>query len=191
MAQPIVAKQAADSPLMAHIRLQNVILPGAKELKFKGNAIPLLESPTETALYARLPRASGDVLVLSVSLADGDLPLRIAFPVMIKNAIESFLGGKGELRPALATGQITSIPSQIKQPSATDLAQEMAKAETAQTVGGSQTSATRIAVSRGGFGTARGIGRSVERGAVRSGGSMVGGIEIRNRNAGRSGFDER
>ncbi len=128
--QPIAAKQAADSPLMAHIRLQNVMLPGAKELKFKEQAIPLLESPTETALYARLPRANGDVLVLSVSLADGDLPLRIAFPVMIKNAIESFLGGKGELRPALATGQITSIPSHANLSPAADLPKENAKAET-------------------------------------------------------------
>ncbi|MCA9068774.1 MAG: hypothetical protein KDA84_07615, partial [Planctomycetaceae bacterium] len=108
--EPIIAKQT-ESPLLAHTKLQNVIFPGAKELQFTQKAEPLLQSPTETSLYTHLPRASGDVLVLSVKLNDGDLPLRIAFPVMIKNALESFLGGKGELRPALATGQTTTIPT--------------------------------------------------------------------------------
>lgn len=107
--EPLVAKQAEDSPLMAHIRLQNVMLPGAKSLQFSANTESLLESLNQTALYSRLPRADGDVLVLSVQLEDGDLPLRIAFPVMIKNALESFLGNKGELRPSLATGQMTSV----------------------------------------------------------------------------------
>lgn len=118
--EPIIATQA-DSPLLAHTKLQNVILPGAKELQFSQKAEPLLQSPTETSLYTRLPRASGDVLVLSVKLNDGDLPLRIAFPVMIKNALESFLGGKGELRPALATGQSTSLPTGYTQKPIRDL----------------------------------------------------------------------
>lgn len=123
VAEPIIAKQAADSSLLAHIRLENVIFPGAKELKFSQTAVPLLQSPTETSFYTRLPRPTGDALVLSVSLEDGDLPLRIAFPVMIKNAMESFLAGKGELRPALATGQVTSIQNRGDTRSITDLAQ--------------------------------------------------------------------
>jgi hypothetical protein len=61
------------------------------------------------------------VLVLSVNLEDGDLPLRIAFPVMIKNAIEFFLGGKGELRPAVATGQAMTVPMGAVRKSINDL----------------------------------------------------------------------
>jgi hypothetical protein len=128
VADPIIAKQA-DSPLLAHIRLENVMFPGAKELKFSSTAIPLLQSLAETSLYTCLPRSSGDVLVLSVSLEDGDLPLRIAFPVMIKNAMESFLGGKGELRPALSTGQITSIPGRGVRNDVTDLTEANSQAE--------------------------------------------------------------
>ena len=107
--EPIVVEQAKDSPLLAHIRLQNVMFPGAKEINFVSQPESLLESPGEQLLYAKLPRSSGDVVVLAVKLEDGDLPLRIAFPVMIKNALDSFLGGKGELRPAIATGQTTEI----------------------------------------------------------------------------------
>jgi hypothetical protein len=121
VSEPIIARQA-DSPLLAHIRLENVIFPGAKELKFSQKAVPLLESPTDTSLYTQLPRPTGDVLVLAVNLEDGDLPLRIAFPVMIKNAMESFLGGKGELRPAMATGEATSIPNRGHRKDITDLA---------------------------------------------------------------------
>jgi hypothetical protein len=109
VAEPIVADQAVDSPLTAHIRLQNTLLPGAKMMQFTGKAVPLLKSPAETPFYAHLPRPKGNVLVLSVNLDDGDLPLRIAFPVMIKNAVEFFLGGKGALRPALPTGQVASV----------------------------------------------------------------------------------
>ena len=130
VSEPIVAKQAADSPLMGHIRLENVMFPGARTLNFESSAVPLLESPTENLLYAKLPRPKGDVLVLTVSLADGDLPLRIAFPVMIKNAMESFLGGKGELRPAVAAGQSTSISSGNKESSITDLSASEAEDET-------------------------------------------------------------
>ena len=106
---PIVAKQNTDSPLMAHVRLQNVMFVGAKELQFAGEAIPLLENANDLSFYASIPREDGDALVLSISLAEGDLPLRIAFPVMMKNAVESFLSDKDELRPALATGQTMLI----------------------------------------------------------------------------------
>ncbi len=107
--EPIVVKQAKDSPLLAHIRLQNVMFPGAKEIAFVSEPVSLLESPGEQLLYAKLLRSTGDVVVLAVKLEDGDLPLRIAFPVMIKNALESFLGGKGELRPSIAAGNSTEI----------------------------------------------------------------------------------
>jgi hypothetical protein len=79
--------------------------------------------------------------VLSVGLEDGDLPLRIAFPVMIKNAMESFLGGKGELRPALAAGQTTSVPATGVRKPITDLGPTEGDEE-------SKTSATGPAVNR-------------------------------------------
>ncbi len=122
VAEPIIAKQAQGSPLLRAHSFGERDLPGAKELKFSKQAVPLLQSPTETSLYTRLPRPTGDVLVLSVNLEDGDLPLRIAFPVMIKNAMESFLGGKGELRPAIATGEVTQVPSGSGRASITELA---------------------------------------------------------------------
>jgi hypothetical protein len=49
------------------------------------------------------------VLVLTVNLDQGDLPLRTAFPIMATNALAWFAGEKGELREALAAGATTEV----------------------------------------------------------------------------------
>lgn len=113
LSQPMVAEQTPDSPLLAHTRLQNVLLPGARELEFDGRVRSLLSGPTDTPLYARVARSGGDVLVLTADLADGDLPLRIAFPVMMKNAIEALISDPGELRPSIAGGELFSIDAAL------------------------------------------------------------------------------
>src|SRR5207244_12218198 len=51
----------------------------------------------------------GKVLVLTVNLDQGDLPLRTAFPILASNALAWFAGGRGELREALAIGATTEI----------------------------------------------------------------------------------
>lgn len=107
--EPIVAKQEPDSPLLPHVRLTNVVLPGAREIDFTDNATPLLTSASGATLMASLVRAQGRMVVLSVELDSGDLPLRIAFPVMMTNAVNWFLGRDGELQPALSTGKLFEV----------------------------------------------------------------------------------
>jgi hypothetical protein len=48
-------------------------------------------------------------VVLTCNLDEGDLPLRIAFPVLMKNTIEWFHGVTGELKPAAASGQMVRV----------------------------------------------------------------------------------
>jgi hypothetical protein len=109
LAQAIVAAVQADSPLTRHVRLDNVLFPGARLLKFAAEAEALIRDPLDQPLLARLRRPGGDAVVLTCSLEKGDLPLRIAFPVLMKNTIEWFQGNSGELRPAVATGQMVSL----------------------------------------------------------------------------------
>jgi hypothetical protein len=109
IAQPIVAKVEADSPLTRHVRLDNVLFPGARLLKFAAEAEALIRDPLDQPLLARLRRPGGDAVVLTCNLEKGDLPLRIAFPVLMKNTFEYFQGNSGELRPAVATGQVISL----------------------------------------------------------------------------------
>src|SRR5262249_59942287 len=69
---PIVAKQDKDSPLMAHIRLDNVTIPQARKLTFKGPAHVLAESAAGDPLYPVLapPAGQAKVVVLTVHLAN-------------------------------------------------------------------------------------------------------------------------
>ena len=107
--EPIVVNQDPDSPLLPHVRLTNVVLPGAREIDFVDNATPLLSSADGSTLMASLVRPQGRMVVLSVELDSGDLPLRIAFPVMMTNAVNWFLGRNGELQPALSTGKLIDV----------------------------------------------------------------------------------
>lgn len=115
--QPLVAKVDADSPLTQHVRLENVLFPGAKALEYRRQTQTLISDPLDTPMLARIPRRNGDVVVLSCSLEKGDLPLRIAFPVLMKNTIEWFQGEAGVLRSAAAAGQMVSVPVKELAPS--------------------------------------------------------------------------
>ncbi len=116
---PLVSTVDESSPVTQHVRLTNVLFPDARTLNFIGEANSigenplnnkaLIKTPLDEPLLSYIRRPIGDVLILNVDLDLGDLPLRIAFPVLMKNAVEWFQGSQGELQPALATGQPASI----------------------------------------------------------------------------------
>jgi hypothetical protein len=109
---PLMTKQDRDSPLMAHIRLDNVLMPEASKLTFTpaaGKPQILAAALTGEPLLVALDRPEGKVLILTVSLEMGDLPLRTAFPILVTNTLGWFAGGRGELREALAAGSITEV----------------------------------------------------------------------------------
>ena len=108
---PVVTQQDKESPLMANVRLDNVLMPEARKLTFPADRRPqvLAAALTGDPLYVAFDRPEGKVLVLTVNLDQGDLPLRTAFPIMFLNAMAWFAGNQGELREALATGATTEI----------------------------------------------------------------------------------
>lgn len=107
--QPLVAEQDKDSPLMAHVRLDNVLMPEAYRVEPTTEAHTLVESAAGDPLYFSIDRPDGSVLVLTVNLDKSDLPLRTAFPILMSNALSWFSGAKGELREALATGDVAEV----------------------------------------------------------------------------------
>lgn len=113
---PIVAKQDKESELMAYVRLDNVMMPEARKLIPTGEASVLVEAGTGDALYLSMESANRKLIVLTVNLERGDLPLRTAFPIMFSNALSWFEGSGGELRESVATGAITRIelPENLK-----------------------------------------------------------------------------
>ncbi len=109
---PIVTFQDKESPIMAHVRLDNVIMPEARKLTFTaaaGNPQVLVRGVTGDPLFALLNRPEGKIAVLTVNLDLGDLPFRTAFPIMAMNTLSHFTEGAGALREALPTGATAEV----------------------------------------------------------------------------------
>lgn len=113
IANPIVTKQDKESPLMSHVRLDNVLMPEARQLTptFPDQTQVLAEAVTKEPLFFAVNRPEGRVLVLTVNLDKGDLPLRTAFPITVANALHWFAGSKGDLRESLAAGSLATVTS--------------------------------------------------------------------------------
>jgi hypothetical protein len=106
---PIVTKQDADSPLMRHVRLDNVLMPEARQLTLTAPGRHLATALSGDPLYAAIETSSHKALVLTVNIDQGDLTFRTAFPIMVTNALAWFAGQSGELRESLVTGATTEI----------------------------------------------------------------------------------
>lgn len=109
---PIVTQQDRESPLMAHVRLDNVLMPEAHKLTFTpaaGTPQVLAGAVTGDPLFALIERPEGKVVVLTVNLDLGDLPFRTAFPILAMNTLGFLLGGQGELRESLPTGAAVEV----------------------------------------------------------------------------------
>lgn len=109
---PIVTQQDRESPLMAHVRLDNVILPEARKLTFTpaaGKPQVLAGAVSGDPLFALIERPEGKVAVLTVNLDKGDLPFRTAFPILAMNSLSAFTSASSELREALATGATAEV----------------------------------------------------------------------------------
>ncbi len=102
---PIVTQQEKDSPLMAHVRLDNVLMPESRKLTFSAAVKPQVLAGTVSGdpVFTLIERPEGKVLVLTVNLDLGDLPFRTVFPIMVMNAL-SYFTSQSELRESLPTG---------------------------------------------------------------------------------------
>ncbi len=109
---PIVTQQDKDSPLMAHVRLDNVLMPEARKVTFTpaaGKPQILAAASTGDPLFAVIDRPEGKVVVLSVNLDLGDLPFRTAFPILAMNVLGQFTSSHGEMRESLVAGSTADV----------------------------------------------------------------------------------
>jgi hypothetical protein len=91
----------------------NVLLDGGRDIQVDeavGQPTTLLETAAGAAVLVSVERPEGRLLILSADLDSSDLPLRIAFPVMMTNAVNWFLRRTNEINPAMSTGETASLP---------------------------------------------------------------------------------
>lgn len=106
---PIVTEQDQTSILMNHIRLDNVAIPDAKQLRFRTPPHSLAKTLTGDLIYAEVKRPEGKCLVLSVNLDRSDLAFRTVFPIMVANLLGWFSGSTGELQASLQTDAVAAV----------------------------------------------------------------------------------
>lgn len=102
---PLVARQAEESALLRHVDLSNVLIPAARQIQPLADCEVLIEAASGAPLYLRFSRPEGDVLVLTMDLNQGDLPLRTAFPILMANVLDEYSGMRGRLQEAVSTGR--------------------------------------------------------------------------------------
>jgi hypothetical protein len=107
--RPLVDKQQSDHNLLKFVRLDNAVMAEAKWLVPVADHETLVEAVSGSPLYLRFARPEGDVLVLTVNLERGDLPLRTAFPILFSNALTWFSGESADFIPAVRTGSHTRL----------------------------------------------------------------------------------
>lgn len=101
-----------DSPLLKSLRLDEIMVSGARKLEFSSQNFPevLLATPKNDPVLLRwkdvtensVPR---DLVVFAADLQQGDFPLRTAFPILLSNVIASFRGDGGEMRSEAVAGE--------------------------------------------------------------------------------------
>ena len=108
---PVVAEQAEDSPLLAHVELGKTRMPEARRLELKeGLESQVLAATAEgEPLLVAVDRPNGKLLVLTVNLDKGDLPLRTAFPILLTNALAWYADGAGEFRESVSAGSLVEL----------------------------------------------------------------------------------
>ncbi len=104
--QPPVVRRQSQSPLLRHVALDggNVRWPPVRRLRFELPGETLVGSLGGDPLYVAARRPSGKLLVMNFNLAQGDLPFRTAFPILIGNALSWFRGQSVPWRAAVTAG---------------------------------------------------------------------------------------
>jgi len=101
LASSLIGQTSDDSPLMRFVQLENVLIAGAREIRFPESAPKpqILAAATEgNPIFFQWDRGNqGKVTVLSADLQQGNLVFRTAFPIMVSNILNSFRADGGEL----------------------------------------------------------------------------------------------
>lgn len=107
--QSIVVEQNASSPVLRHIRFDNVIIAGAsRTLPLKQHTI-LVQTADGAPVCFTVNRNAGNMVVLTADLEQGDLALRTAFPILISNSITWLTGTHGELTESFSTSTVRRL----------------------------------------------------------------------------------
>jgi hypothetical protein len=109
LGETLVVDQASESVLMSHVQLLHVSVSGVRQLQLGDDFQVLAEAPGQVPVLAAQTGPQGKMLIWNLSLDQGELPLRTAFPILLSNAIQWFQGNAAPWSEAYATGSLVTI----------------------------------------------------------------------------------
>ncbi len=115
---PIITDWERTHPILRHVHLENVLIGEAYEVTPPSTAQILARSFESPILFVDVtPKRK--IVFAAINILESDLPLRIAFPVIIANTIQWFQQSEGVQENHLQTGEVLryKIDSQEDTPS--------------------------------------------------------------------------
>ena len=119
---PIITEWERTHPILRHVHLENVQIGEAYRITPPATAQVLARSFEDPVLFVDT-RSDRKIVFAAIDILQSDLPLRIAFPVIIANTIQWFQQDSGIQEYYLRTGEV--LRQRIDPLPATDLSQNV------------------------------------------------------------------
>jgi len=101
---PLVTELAAEHPLARWLALKDLNITRASRFQLGPGDVAVASSLRQPIIAAR-DRDGRKVVALGFDLRQSDLPLRVAFPILLVNTLEWFAGSDGGLVASFPTGR--------------------------------------------------------------------------------------
>lgn len=102
---PIITDWERTHPILQHVHLENVLIGEAYQITPPSTAQILARSFESPVLFIDVSQ-NRKVVFVAINILESDLPLRIAFPVIIANTIQWFQHDQGIQEYHLQTGEV-------------------------------------------------------------------------------------
>ncbi len=106
---PLITDVAEKHPLMRWVTLRDLNMSRSSRFSLKPGDVALASSARDVLIAAR--ESPEKTVALGFDVRHSDLPLRVAFPVLLVNALEWFAGDEATLQAAFRTGEPWRVPA--------------------------------------------------------------------------------
>jgi hypothetical protein len=107
---PIVTEIAAKHPVMRWVTLADLNVTRASRFSLESGDVAVASALHDPIVVAR-ERGGRKQVALGFDIRKSDLPMRVAFPVLVVNALDWFAGADTGLMPSVPLGQAWRLPA--------------------------------------------------------------------------------
>jgi Ca-activated chloride channel family protein len=108
--EPGIGALSGDEPLLRYVDLSTTHIAEARKLVLPDWARTIVPGPTGSPLLYAGERAGVKTAVLAFEPRKSDLPLQVAFPILMANLTGELMGGSGAPTEAVSPGRPVSLP---------------------------------------------------------------------------------